>query len=109
MVSASAETTAPTTGSGVPEARLLVVEDEPNIRDLLGTSLRFAGFEVLAAENGATALHLATKNDIDLVVLDVMLPDLDGFTVTQMLRGKGIHAPVLFLTCLLYTSPSPRD
>lgn len=98
MVSAPAETTAPTTGSGVPEARLLVVEDEPNIRDLLGTSLRFAGFEVLAAENGATALHLATKNDIDLVVLDVMLPDLDGFTVTQMLRGKGIHAPVLFLT-----------
>ena len=65
-----------------PEARLLVVEDEPNIRELLATSLRFAGFEVATAGDGATALALAEESDPDLVVLDVMLPDVDGFEVT---------------------------
>ena len=80
------------------EARLLVVDDEPNIRDLLATSLRFAGFEVFAASNGAEAIKLATENEPDLIVLDVMLPDIDGFTVTRRLRDKGHHYPILFLT-----------
>jgi two-component system OmpR family response regulator len=80
------------------EARLLVVDDEPNIRELLATSLRFAGFEVHAAGDGATALRLARQVEPDLVVLDVMLPDMDGFTVTRRLREKGQHVPVLFLT-----------
>ena len=80
------------------EARLLVVDDEPNIPDLLATSLRFAGFEVLAASNGAEAIKLATENEPDLIVLDVMLPDIDGFTVTRRLRDKGHHYPILFLT-----------
>jgi two-component system OmpR family response regulator len=84
--------------SGVPEARLLVVDDEPNIRELLATSLRFAGFEVYAAADGAAALRLARQVEPDLVVLDVMLPDMDGFTVTRRLREKGQHVPVLFLT-----------
>jgi two-component system OmpR family response regulator len=81
-----------------PEARLLVVDDEPNIRELLATSLRFAGFEVAVAADGATALRLATQSHPDLVVLDVMLPDMNGFTVTRRLREKGEHVPVLFLT-----------
>ncbi|MBD3780604.1 MULTISPECIES: response regulator transcription factor [unclassified Cellulomonas] len=81
-----------------PEARLLVVDDEPNIRELLATSLRFAGFEVHAAADGGTALRLAKQVQPDLLVLDVMLPDMDGFTVTRRLREKGQHVPVVFLT-----------
>lgn len=80
------------------EATLLVVDDEPNIRELLSTSLRFAGFEVISAANGAEALRLAEQQVPDLLVLDVMLPDMDGFTVTRRLRQAGFHIPVVFLT-----------
>lgn len=81
-----------------PEARLLVVDDEPNIRELLSTSLRYAGFEVTAAANGREALDAAEEFQPDLAVLDVMLPDMDGFTVTRRLRSAGRHFPVVFLT-----------
>ena len=81
-----------------PEARLLVVDDEPNIRELLSTSLRSAGFEVTAAANGREALDAAEEFQPDLAVLDVMLPDMDGFTVTRRLRSAGRHFPVVFLT-----------
>ena len=81
-----------------PEAKLLVVDDEPNIRELLSTSLRFAGFEVVAAGNGRDALAAAELHNPDLAVLDVMLPDMDGFTVTRRLRAAGRHFPVVFLT-----------
>ena len=88
----------------IPEARLLVVDDEPNIRELLTASLRFAGFEVYPACDGAEALKLAEQHHPDLVVLDVMLPDLDGFTVTRRLRERGREMPVLFLTARDETS-----
>ena len=81
-----------------PEARLLVVDDEPNIRELLSTSLRYAGFEVTAAANGREALDAAEEFQPDLAVLDVMLPYMDGFTVTRRLRSAGRHFPVVFLT-----------
>ena len=81
-----------------PEAKLLVVDDEPNIRELLSTSLRFAGFEVVAAANGREALAAVEAETPDLAVLDVMLPDMDGFTITRRLRAAGKHFPVLFLT-----------
>ena len=81
-----------------PEARLLVVDDEPNIRELLSTSLRYAGFEVTSAANGREALDAAEEFQPDLAVLDVMLPDMDGFTVTRRLRSAGRHFPVVFLT-----------
>ena len=81
-----------------PEARLLVVDDEPNIRELLSTSLRFAGFDVVAAGNGREALSAAEEHNPDLAVLDVMLPDMDDFTVTRRRRAAGRHFPVLFLT-----------
>ena len=81
-----------------PEAKLLVVEDEPNIRELLATSLRFAGFEVHVAADGATALKQASTHHPDLVVLDVMLPDMDGFTVTRKLRESGRILPIVFVT-----------
>lgn len=80
------------------EARLLVVDDEPNIRDLLASSLRFAGFDVLTAADGASAYTAAIDDNPDLIVLDVMMPDMDGFTVTRRLREAGITTPVLFLT-----------
>lgn len=86
------------TSKSTGEARLLVVDDEPNIRDLLASSLRFAGFEVITAADGASAFHLATTENPDLIVLDVMLPDMDGFTVTRRLRNAGTRIPVLFLT-----------
>ncbi|MBV7432518.1 response regulator transcription factor [Dermabacteraceae bacterium P13115] len=80
------------------EARLLVVDDEPNIRELLATSLRFAGFEVFTAGAGNDALRMASDLNPDLIVLDVMLPDMDGFTITRRLRERNEHYPVLFLT-----------
>lgn len=78
--------------------RLLVVDDEPNIRELLATSLRFAGFEVDTAADGNSALRQAGSQDHDLIVLDVMLPDMDGFTVTRRLRDSQLRVPILFLT-----------
>jgi two-component system OmpR family response regulator len=85
-------------GDRVAEARLLVVDDEPNILELLATSLRFAGFEVATASNGRDALAEARRLRPDLVVLDVMMPDMDGFAVVRRMRGEGTTAPVLFLT-----------
>jgi two-component system OmpR family response regulator len=78
--------------------KVLVVDDEPNIRDLLSTSLRFAGFNVLAVANGTDAVNAAEKGHPDIILLDVMLPDMNGFSVVKKLRSMEIHAPVLFLT-----------
>src|SRR5262249_52466317 len=80
------------------DARLLVVEDEPNILELLAASLRYAGFEVLTAADGTEAVQAAQRHRPDLIVLDVMLPDMDGFEVLRRLRGGGTRTPVLFLT-----------
>jgi two-component system OmpR family response regulator len=81
-----------------PEARLLVVDDEPNILELLSASLRFAGFDVLTAADGQEAIKVAERSRPDLVVLDVMLPDMDGFAVVKRLRAGPRPLPVLFLT-----------
>jgi two-component system, OmpR family, response regulator len=87
-----------TQNRSTPEARLLVVDDEPNIRELLSASLRYAGFEVATAADGQQALALADSFRPDLLVLDVMMPGLDGFGVVRRLRQSGRHTPVLFLT-----------
>jgi len=81
-----------------PAARLLVVEDDANILELLAGSLRFAGFDVVTATNGTAAVEAALRHRPDLIVLDVMLPDLDGFAVVRRLRSGGARTPVLFLT-----------
>ena len=78
--------------------RILIVDDEPNIRDLLTTSLRFAGFAVRAVGNGAATISAVLEEEPDLIVLDVMLPDMNGFSVTKRLRAAGYTAPILFLT-----------
>jgi len=78
--------------------RVLVVDDEPSIVDAVATSLRYEGFTVDEAMTGRKALAQAQEDPPDLVILDVMLPDLDGLEVTRRLRSDGLRVPVLFLT-----------
>lgn len=78
--------------------RVLVVDDEENIRFLVGSALQMAGFDPVVAETGREALELAAELQPDAVILDVMLPDVDGFTVLQRLRAAGSTAQVIFLT-----------
>ena len=78
--------------------RILVVDDESSISDLISTSLRFVGFEVLTAATGSEALTVAEEFKPHAVVLDVMLPDSDGFEVCRQLRSEGLNIGVLFLT-----------
>jgi two-component system OmpR family response regulator len=91
-------TTPSSDGRKQHDARLLVVEDEPNILELLAASLRYAGFEVITASAGTEAVQAAGRHRPDLIVLDVMLPDMDGFDVIRRLRGGGTRIPVVFLT-----------
>jgi two-component system, OmpR family, response regulator len=79
-------------------ARILVVDDEPYITDLLGAALRFEGFEVETAATGAEAMALAHSGHHDLMLLDVMLPDVAGTEVCRRLRDEGYPTPVVFLT-----------
>ncbi len=81
-----------------PHARVLVVDDEAYITDLVGTALRYEGFDVAVAASGREALSRAGEFRPDLLVLDVMLPDVDGIEVCARLRRDGIQAPVVFLT-----------
>ena len=80
------------------KGHVLVVDDEANIRELIGMSLRYEGFEVTVAETGRKALDDARSGPIDLIVLDVMLPDLDGFEIAQQLASSGHRVPIVFLT-----------
>jgi two-component system OmpR family response regulator len=79
-------------------ARLLVVDDEATILELLSGSLRLAGFEVLTAASGAEAVRAAASGRPDLVLLDVMMPDGDGFEALRRMRSGGAEVPVIFLT-----------
>jgi two-component system, OmpR family, response regulator len=79
-------------------ARLLVVDDEQTILHLLSGSLRFAGYEVVTAASGAAAVREAASANPDLVLLDVMMPDGDGFEAVRRLRESGREVPVIFLT-----------
>ena len=78
--------------------RLLLVDDEVNLRSMLEAALRHSGFEVHAVDSGRAALDAVGPLEPDLVVLDVMLPDLDGFAVCQRWRQEGRRTPVVFLT-----------
>jgi two-component system OmpR family response regulator len=78
--------------------RLLLVDDEDNLRSMLEAALRHLGFDVHPVANGRDALAAVPQVRPDLVVLDVMMPDLDGFEVCRRLRSEGSKAPVLFLT-----------
>jgi two-component system, OmpR family, response regulator len=80
------------------QTRILVVDDEPYITDLLGAALRFEGFAVETAATGGDAMTLAEHGQHDLVLLDIMLPDVEGTEVCRRMRARGNRTPVLFLT-----------
>jgi two-component system, OmpR family, response regulator len=83
--------------AGTP-GRLLVVDDEKTILELLSGSLRLAGFEVTTATSGTEAVRAAASRRPDLVLLDVMMPDGDGFEALRRMRSAGLELPVIFLT-----------
>ena len=83
---------------GVQNPRVLVVDDEPNIRELVQVALNFHGCAVTTGATGEDALKLAHAYDPDLIVLDVLLPDIDGFEVCRRLRSVANDVPVIFLT-----------
>ncbi|WP_051940080.1 response regulator transcription factor [Phaeacidiphilus oryzae] len=87
-------------GDGDAERRshILVVDDEPALRDALESSLAFEGYQVSTASDGIEALDAIAERQPDLVLLDIMMPRLDGLTAVRRLRGRGDHVPVLMLT-----------
>jgi two-component system, OmpR family, response regulator len=80
------------------KGRVLVVDDEPNITDLVAMALRYEGFEVDVAATGRAAVDTAQSTPSSLMILDVMLPDIDGFEVARQLSLSGHRVPILFLT-----------
>lgn len=81
-----------------PKPRVLVVDDEPALSDLVSMALRYEGWETQVAGNGSEALTVIREFVPDVLVLDIMMPDLDGLEVLQRLRAEGDGVPVLFLT-----------
>jgi two-component system, OmpR family, response regulator len=78
--------------------RLLVVDDEDNLRSMLDAALSHHGYQVVTAGNGREAMELATSAMPDLILLDVMMPELDGFDVVRRLRDRYVKTPIIFLT-----------
>jgi len=78
--------------------RILVVDDEDNLRSMLVAALKYEGYEVTQASDGAAGLRAARETKPDLILLDVMMPELDGFAVVKRLRESGDRTPVIFLT-----------
>jgi two-component system OmpR family response regulator len=93
-------------GDRIP--KVLVVDDEPNIRELVEVALKFHGCAVSVCATGKEALHQAEAYEPDLMVLDVMLPDMDGFEVCRTLRTGGNDVPVIFLTARDTTTDTIR-
>jgi len=79
-------------------ATVLIVEDEERITSFLTKGLKAAGFVPKAVDNGADAVEMALLGDVDIILLDVGLPDIDGFEVLEQLRGQGVTTPVIMLT-----------
>ncbi len=80
------------------QKKVLIVEDEKNIVDILRFNLRKEGYETLEAYDGRTGLELALKENPDLILLDLMLPVMNGFEVCKTIRDKGLNTPVLIIT-----------
>ena len=77
--------------------RILLVEDEESIRDAVRLNLELEGYEVVSTANGKKALELISGQHFDLLLLDVMLPDVDGFTITEQVRLSNTEVPILML------------
>lgn len=78
--------------------QLLLIEDDPTIAELLAYNLRQAGYDVLLAADGRTGLELALTADVDLALVDLMLPEIDGMTVSRQLSAQRPHLPIIMLT-----------
>ena len=78
--------------------RILLVEDEANIRDVVKLNLELEGFEVVTVDNGKDALKIVNQQHFDLLMLDVMLPDVDGFQICEQVRLTNMDVPIIFLT-----------
>jgi DNA-binding response OmpR family regulator len=79
-------------------ARVLLIEDEPALARGLSDTLRANGFDVTVATDGERGLAAATRGDVDLILLDVMLPKVDGYEICRAVRSQGIEVPILMLT-----------
>lgn len=79
-------------------SQILIVEDEPRIAAFIAKGLKSAGFTSLVEASGLAAVHLALAGEVDLIILDIGLPDIDGFEVLSRLRGQGVTIPVIMLT-----------
>ena len=80
--------------------KIMVVEDDNNTRKLMCTFLKNSGFEVIAAENGEKALDIISEHRIDLIVLDIMMPGIDGYELTKSLRSVGDMIPILMVSAM---------
>lgn len=78
--------------------RILLVEDEENIRDAIKLNLELEGYEIEVAKEGKTALKKFKEQHFDLLVLDVMLPEIDGFQICEQVRLTNLEVPIIFLT-----------
>ena len=92
----------------MPRANILLVDDEDNLRSMLDAALSHHGFTVDPAANGRTAIEKALAAAPDLILLDVMMPGLDGFEVCRRLRADGVKTPILFLTAKDTTEDTVR-
>ncbi len=80
------------------KTKLLIIEDETTILELLKAGPKYEGYQVLTAETGREGLSLLEKEDVDLLILDLMLPDIDGFELCRKIRAKGFDLPIFMLT-----------
>jgi two-component system, OmpR family, response regulator MprA len=87
----------PSSPSGI-QSRVLVVDDDRDVRDSLGRALGYAGYRVSTAANGADALRTVARSPVDLIILDVLMPMLSGLDACRALRGRGVATPILVLT-----------
>lgn len=81
-----------------PKAHILIIEDDPVISEFLQTGLRYEGYQVLFSHSGHEGLILAKNQSVDLIILDIMLPDVDGFEICRKIREVGLSMPILMLT-----------
>lgn len=80
------------------QKRVLLVEDEPSIRETIRINLEIENLEVVTADRGDLAIHLVQEQHFDLIILDIMLPEKDGYTVCQAIRLEQEHVPIIFVT-----------
>ena len=93
----------------MPDISVLIIDDEPSILKAVSMTLKQEHIAVTCADNGTLALDILKANTFDLILLDIIMPDQDGFSILKVIRSSQNYTPVILLSCLLYTSPRPRD